>query len=420
MHIVFVTTELATSHNSTGGLASFTANMARIFYQHGHDVTIVAATTKEENLEFDTGISLVTSHVEMERWKSMDRKAGILVHFCRDDKDEIRKMLLCLYKSRQVRQAIDEIHRRKSIDLVHYCNLSALALRADRRIPYCVRLSSFLNVYRGANTRDGSVAFSDNRRSCKDKLIDYVVSRSGYVISPSHLLAEVCAENLYIQATVLESPYVVDARQMDDSVYHAWGMQDKKYILFFGTLKYAKGIQVVANLVYELLDRYPDISLVLAGNVTVVEDKEGNPIKADELVIRNAGEYADRVIYAGALPREQLYPFIQNAVLCLLPSRIENLANACVEAMAMGRIVVGTNGASFEQLIEDRVSGFLCERDNPASYLQAIDEALQMSDQERKRMSQAAVETTKRLAPDKVYENYLAYYQKVIREWQRH
>ena len=140
-------------------------------------------------------------------------------------------------------------------------------------------------------------------------------------------------------------------------------------------------------------------------------------MSADELVRKKAGEYSNRVIYAGRLVREQLYPLIQYAELCLLPSRIENLSNACIEAMAMGKIVVATNGASYEQLIDDRVSGFLCERDNPASYLKAVDEVLAMSTEERNKIGLKAIEVTKRLEPQKIYEQYLAFYEKVIREW---
>lgn len=85
----------------------------------------------------------------------------------------------------------------------------------------------------------------------------------------------------------------------------------------------------------------------------------------------------------------------------------------------MGRIVIGTNGASFEQLIEDGVSGFLCERDNPISYLRAVDTALNMCEEDRQKMSEKAMERIKKLDPDAVYEKYLRYYRKVIRNWYR-
>ena len=104
-----------------------------------------------------------------------------------------------------------------------------------------------------------------------------------------------------------------------------------------------KGTHVVAQLANELLREYSEIYLVLAGNSEELLDKNGKKIKADEFVKKSAGEFADRVIYAGRLVREQLYPFIQNAELCLLPYRMDNLSNACIEAMAMGKIVIGTD-----------------------------------------------------------------------------
>ena len=150
-----------------------------------------------------------------------------------------------------------------------------------------------------------------------------------------------------------------------------------------------------------------------------MSDEKGEKIKAHELVKKAAKEHSNRVLYVGCLVREQLYPLIQNAQVCLLPSRIENLSNACIEAMAMGRIVIGTNGASFEQLIDDGVSGFLCERDNPLSYLQAVNTALNMCEEEKQKMSEKAIERIKKLEPDAVYEKYLRYYRKVIKNWNR-
>ena len=44
------------------------------------------------------------------------------------------------------------------------------------------------------------------------------------------------------------------------------------------------------------------------------------------------------------LPHRQLYPVIAGARLVVLPSLIENLPNAGLEAMALGRAVIGTAG----------------------------------------------------------------------------
>ncbi len=95
MHIVFVTTELATLNHSSGGLASFTANMARIFVKEGHKVTIILSSVKEEELVFDDEIVLEVTY----------------------------------------------INKKEKIDFIHYCNLGGLAFFVDKRIPYCIRVS---------------------------------------------------------------------------------------------------------------------------------------------------------------------------------------------------------------------------------------------------------------------------------------
>ena len=230
------------------------------------------------------------------------------------------------------------------------------------------------------------------------------------------MLADVCRNNLKKEAVVIENPFVLNKSDWDDRIYCSM-VSGKKYVIHYGSLRYLKGIHIVAQIVKPLLERHPGLYLVLAGNSMEIQDRSGQKIKADVWVKKCAGEYADRVIYAGRLVREQLYPLIQNAELCLLPSRIENLSNACIEAMAMGKIVVATNGASYEQLIDDRVSGFLCERDNPDSYLKAMEDALGMDSERKKRMIQRASERIALLRSDVIYEKYLTFYKKVISEW---
>ncbi len=58
-------------------------------------------------------------------------------------------------------------------------------------------------------------------------------------------------------------------------------------------------------------------------------------------------------------PHNQLYPVIKGARLVVLPSLIDNFPNTCLEAMALAKPVVGTTGASFEELIVEGKTGFL-------------------------------------------------------------
>ena len=416
MHIVFVTTELATMHNVSGGLASFTSNMARICVANRHRVTIILSTVKEESLTFDDDIMLEKIFVKKQVWDALNRATKICIRDKKENANEARKFLVNIYRSGQVRKRIKEINKREKIDIVHYCNLCALAFRASKYIPYVIRISGFDVMCKGADLPDGKIDYDVDKLSIKDKLVDYTVKKARYVISPSNLLADEGRKTLGIDATVIESPFLLSKTNWDYSIYNSL-VGNKKYIIHYGRLGYLKGTHIVAEIANEVLHKFPDIYLVLVGSNGELLDENGGKVKSDKLVKKRAGDYSDRVIYAGVLVREQLYPLIEKAELCLLPSRIENLPNACIEAMSMGQIVVGTNGASFEQLIDDKKSGFLCERDNPDSYFLAIDEALNMSIEEKNEMKSEAREVTERLKPQKIYEKYVEFYEKIIEEW---
>lgn len=418
MHIIFVTTELAGYNHSTGGLGTFTANMARIFKNHGHKVTIILTSTKDESIAFDEDISLIKIYVNKNLWKRFDTIAKTISTVINEKPDEVRRFLMNIYKSCQVRKKINNLRKMEKIDLIHFCNLGALSLLMDKRIPYVVRISGFMNVCNGgANQSDGNLVFKDNKLSIRNRQEYYTLRKARHTVSPSNLLAEIARDNIRIDPAVIESPFVMDMNNWNYCIYNSL-LKHKRYIIHYaGRLDYLKGTHIVAQVAKQLLSNYMDLSILLVGADMDMFDGSNNKIKSHELVQKSAGEYADRVIYVGCLVREQLYPLIQNSEVCLLPSRIENLPNACIEAMAMGKIVVGTNGASFEQLIDNRISGFLCERDNAESYLQAVSEALEMSSEEKKQMSDNAVKRVEKLAPDVIYRKWLEFYKKIIKEW---
>ncbi|MCH5250054.1 MAG: glycosyltransferase family 4 protein [Lachnospiraceae bacterium] len=416
MHIVFVTTELATDNNSSGGLATFTANMARIFVSHGHKVRILLATIKEQNLEFDDNIVLETVYVSKAVWDLCDRIAKACI-WSKDSK-ALRRVFIQIYHSEQIKRKIKKIDDKEKIDIVHYCNLDSVAFRVNKSIPYLIRISGLGYTHRAANMYDCNIEYEDNELTANEKLLINTMKKSRFVISPSYKFADIVNRKFNIKPMIIESPFVLKKQDWNNVFFDQFMLGSKKYVIHYAAvLRYYKGTHVVAELAKELLGNHPDLYLVLAGGCSQMQDKSGNIMMAHELVKQNAGEYADRIIYVGKVVREQLYPLIQNAELCILPSRLENLPNACIEAMAMGKIVVATNEAGFEQLIDNGSNGFLCEKDNSESFLRGIESALSMSEEEKKLMESRAVETIKRLSPDSIYKQYLDFYEKVIREW---
>jgi glycosyltransferase involved in cell wall biosynthesis len=133
-----------------------------------------------------------------------------------------------------------------------------------------------------------------------------------------------------------------------------------------------------------------------------------------EYIFDKAGSERHRVLHFESMRHEALYPIIKNAHAVILPSRIDNFPNTCLEAMYFGQIVVGTRGTSFEQLIDDGVSGFLCPPDDPKSLLKVTQKALNLSNLQREAMSKNAKNRIAALSPEKVIPELIHFYKSVI------
>ena len=132
--------------------------------------------------------------------------------------------------------------------------------------------------------------------------------------------------------------------------------------------------------------------------------------------MEKVGKHKDRLIYYKEQHHEKLMPVIQKADFILMPSRVENFPNACVEAMSLKKIVIAPRGISFEQLIEDGVSGFLCENANSIDLLRVIEKVVNLPPQKKKEIELSAGETIKRLHPDITIKKLIDYYESILKK----
>ena len=95
---------------------------------------------------------------------------------------------------------------------------------------------------------------------------------------------------------------------------------------------------------------------------------------------------------------------------------MDNLPNSCLESMAHGRVVLGTYGTSFDQLIDSGVSGLLCNPDDPKSLLKIANEVIQMTDERRHDIGMKALDRIKRMNPSvSISQSYVSFYRDIIK-----
>jgi glycosyltransferase involved in cell wall biosynthesis len=122
----------------------------------------------------------------------------------------------------------------------------------------------------------------------------------------------------------------------------------------------------------------------------------------------------ERVLYLGQVGHNQLFPIIQGAYAVTLPSLADNFPNACLEAMACGKIVIGTLGNGFDQLIDAGKNGYVVEAGNTSALFQAMDEAMALPAEIKLGWEAAAQKRIAMLHPTYKVKELLDYYTAII------
>lgn len=157
------------------------------------------------------------------------------------------------------------------------------------------------------------------------------------------------------------------------------------------------------------LEENPNYYFVFVGDVCSI-----NGESASNLLCRRAGRCVERVIIFNALPHEQLYPIIRQSQFVILPSLMENLSNACIEAMYFEKVVIGTDGASFEQLITHGKNGLLCRIGDSKDLFDKMQIAVLMTEEEKGRMGKLAKRRIDKLKPEYAVKRLVQLYEYVI------
>jgi len=133
-------------------------------------------------------------------------------------------------------------------------------------------------------------------------------------------------------------------------------LRDLEYVLMFGRLERRKGVDTWIDALPEVLASRPSLHAVFVGEDTGLDGRSFMDIARER-----CGKYWPRLHFLPELPHARLFPIVARSRMVVMPSRSESLANACLEAMALGRPVVATNGTGLSELITDSVDGFLID-----------------------------------------------------------
>lgn len=397
MHILFTAYEFVTERKPCGGFGHYLANIATILSEHGHKVTILLLTDHNCDFEWKRNVRVIAF-----KYEYVSKGLHIEKYI-----DQILDTDIAHYvnKSLAFQIKIKEIHKQNKIDIIQHNGDHLEAWHRNWKIPTVIRLSSFTPWCDQAYNPHSDMEDMRWLESWKSKLFIYPMKKVDAVYGPSKCVAGFLSPKLPQKVKVIESPFLLDEEKNGSTLPEV--LIGKKYFLFFGRICVLKGINTIIAAIHQILEENPEYYFVFAGN----PEQKG----MIQRLLNAAGEYKERVLILGEIKdKVVMQEIIRHAYVCVLPSRAENLANACKEAMGLGKIVIGTHGASFEQLIQNKKSGLLIKRDSPKALLSAIRYLNSMTPEMKLEMEKLAMKRIEKMQPELIYQKVMELYKSVI------
>ncbi len=347
MRILILIDYLPDQNSPGGGLQNYVTRIAEALTSLGEEVFVITRTKTDSR---DFSFNVKTVNISYKEKKLLQFLQSITFH-------RIDYSLVQLQDAWAARRECRKIH---GIDIIQSPNYKFPGLFAQKRgSKLVVRASS----YRSAWTEEKKPS-TDTRFTTW--LEQRLFKRADLVFAPSKHLAEMLETALGRAVDVIPTPIPEPAVSEDPSWYKAH-LSGKKFMLYFGTMLERKGLFVLAEAMKQVWQEFPDALLVLAGPDLVVDGRSNL-----EHFMEIIGEDKDRVIYTNNLQQNRLVPVIRQSHFVVQPSIEDNSPNSMLEAMALGKAVLGTIGSSLNEFYPPACADLLVPRGDAGALAEKI------------------------------------------------
>ena len=390
-----------------GGAERVICNLAEYFYGEGYRVTMVTKVRDEKEYELNPGIKRVIADITPEE----------------ETASRIRNLFARIAKLKRIWK---EVKPDVIVSFIRKNNLMAIASAAPLGIPVIVSVRSaperelkgfgfktisFLLFRQAAGvvlqTREAYDFFPGYIRAKAVVLPNSInpdflkeseklaLERNSDINGASNEKPEkVAVENTN---SICEEPMVIDSRVV-------FSKREKK-IITVGRIDDNKNQRMLVEAYAKIAGHYPEWSLELIG--------DGSGRQALEEYVSTL-PCKDRISFTGAV--DDVAKRMSEASIFVLPSKIEGMPNALIEAMVMGMACISTDcpcGGPRDLIAADESNGILVPVDNVDAMAMAL-KRLITNDTLRQIMGENARKIIATLHPDMVNKQWKNYIENVI------
>ncbi len=355
MRFAFLTPEFVSDYSDGGGLGNATAKIARGLLDKGHDVELFVNSEMKPKVVLFDGIRV--ERVPSSEGNPLRRKKHRFMQrflpnsFVRYDSE------LCV-RADALAQAMERRHREKGFDVVHSADYLGVGYYVSRRIgrAHIIRISCPIDLYHQVDHRT-------DRAAVAQRALEFAaIQKADGCYAPSNFVAAHYSDLLGIPVGTIRTP----RENTGETLVELPIRLPEKYLLFYGQLVPRKGIERLVDAMNYAFQNEPDLMLVIVGS--------GNPSYLGKILMP-LRDYRSQIIVLYPLPHDQMMTVVKKAHAAVLPSLVDNLPNTAIECLSQGIPVIGPNGVSFDELVEDGITGRLVNIGKPEELGEAIIES---------------------------------------------
>jgi len=189
------------------------------------------------------------------------------------------------------------------------------------------------------------------------------------VVAPSQAIADICSRRWGLSVDRLQ--VVPNVFRPAPALLTLAPPRQLTTVGFLGRLETRKGIFDLAEAMAHLLPRHPLLRLRLIGPSWPTARGD-----AQQWLQRRLRRWGDRVTVVGPVAADGVAAELAHTDAVVLPSHWENFPNACWEAMAAARMVVGSRAGGMAEVIRDGQDGLLVPPRRPRAIAAALERLL--------------------------------------------
>ena len=211
------------------------------------------------------------------------------------------------------------------------------------------------------------------------------------LISPTQFLADEVKKHIAFgekEINILANPYA-----SNDT---AATIFERNKIIYYGKLSAQKGSFKLLEYFKELWDNGFHHPLHIIGGTDIVYHPELKTM--GQLVEEKYAVYLQKGLLNlhGKIKPGQIQEYLRDAHVIIVPSIVDNMPYVVMEAMGLGKIVLASVQGGQKEMLEEGISGFLFDHNDPATFKSQLEKILSLNDDAVQRIGANACEAVKK------------------------